>query len=723
MLSHSLLFSRQLPADSISNLLNKTKDASERIRLQEDLFVFRDTRMLEHAHLTGQMALSRQQSWENAFQIARLYARLLRQPDSADKYIDQVEQLQPVMPDTAKSLHFVRVSLLKAGVDMVRDKRGPAKLYSHYLAKLHFFNDPRNINRLPSNMMAEFYIDIARLSISMAQWDSASIFIQRGQVFADKCDNKVYQYRLIDLEADLAAKLGDMGYSLELLRSMRPGLGHYGLFFDMAMYYSDMATTLLDLGLYREAILFSDSCLQLATTHNYQMYYNRMYCVKAFAYTFLGDSLASEQYMEKYRTYCASHSANRSYVTFLYNLAVKEYEHNDYKAARRHLSEALKMTRKIGDSIHATTILLEMARIENLEGRYTHALSYIEQVGPVDQNLYTTMDQLMYYRNSRIALENLGRYKEAFFAQKHERLLQDSMHNQDVSAQLVKARTEAEHHKLSLQLMENEQLLKISHTEKRVLSWMAITGFSIFGLLVVLLILQMKNRKQRAALEASQMSLRFTKLQLKTLQSQINPHFIFNSLNTFQYLVRDGRSEEALELVGNFAQLMRDVLNNSGEELISLTREITALSQYVEIEKARINKPLDFSFYVAPDINPNHTLIPPMLIQPLIENALWHGIAQEGDESRITVAITRGEDKSMIIEIVDNGKGYDPGSNNTKRKSYGISNVRERLENISSIYNQNASLSIVNLRDEGGQGTRQTVVIPFLILNTEFSPG
>ncbi len=168
-------------------------------------------------------------------------------------------------------------------------------------------------------------------------------------------------------------------------------------------------------------------------------------------------------------------------------------------------------------------------------------------------------------------------------------------------------------------------------------------------------------------------------LEQRLLRSQMNPHFLFNALNMATQLV-DSKSSSAKNYILKLAKLLRLTLENSREDLVSLEDELDALESYLELQ-SNFSKKFDYELTLASDLEPQHIQIPPMLIQPFIENAIIHGIAKNHEKGHIKVKITKKGDKMLLCTVVDNGVGLH--SKNQKEavghKSISLSIVKERL--------------------------------------------
>ena len=177
---------------------------------------------------------------------------------------------------------------------------------------------------------------------------------------------------------------------------------------------------------------------------------------------------------------------------------------------------------------------------------------------------------------------------------------------------------------------------------------------------------------------------KISEVRLMALQSQMNPHFIFNILNSIQYYIINQDVENALETLNKFARLIRKMLDLSREQFIPLITKIDFLKLYVEIENSRYLNKVKFIVNVDQDINIHQTMVPPMMIQPLIENAFVHGFDSNKEDNILTLDISQ-EAEYYIFKVIDNGKGLKNDFSSENHKSKGLNIIKERL----SIFNDN----------------------------------
>ena len=212
----------------------------------------------------------------------------------------------------------------------------------------------------------------------------------------------------------------------------------------------------------------------------------------------------------------------------------------------------------------------------------------------------------------------------------------------------------------------------------------------------------------------SQYDLRIAELEMQSLRSQMNPHFIFNSLNSIKNYVVNKGPDEAAEYLSKFSQLIRMILENSKQDLLSLDREIDALRAYVEIEQMRFNHSFEFELTIGLDVDTQSLKIPPMLVQPYVENAIWHGLQHKSGKGRLIINFKRAQE-GFSCTVTDNGIGRAAsaemqGRRRQHKKSLGVGITTDRITAINSLYGTNSRITTEDLY-EGGEPAGTSVKI------------
>lgn len=203
------------------------------------------------------------------------------------------------------------------------------------------------------------------------------------------------------------------------------------------------------------------------------------------------------------------------------------------------------------------------------------------------------------------------------------------------------------------------------------------------------------------------------KLKYQLLRNQMNPHFIFNSLTAIQSFVYKKNPIEAGEYIASFAELMRAILDNSEEEYVSLNREIKWLENYLKLQLLRFENQFDYTLKLDPKIDINDTMIPPMLTQPFIENALEHGLKNLAYKGHLDINIYVNNNL-LEVDVFDNGIGLEESKKNNEDKEYeskATKITKERLNFLNKKQSKNINLSI---QPNEGKGTKVSFMIPFI---------
>ena len=202
--------------------------------------------------------------------------------------------------------------------------------------------------------------------------------------------------------------------------------------------------------------------------------------------------------------------------------------------------------------------------------------------------------------------------------------------------------------------------------------------------------------------ERNRLNLEITNYREQAFKAQMNPHFIFNSLNSIQSFIIKNDKKESNRYLAKFAKLMRLILSNSQSNKVLLEDELLALQLYLELESVRFKNKLNFSIKVDSDINQGSTLIPTLIIQPYVENAIWHGVMHKKESGNVDVTIEKKGD-SLVCSIQDDGIGRLASEQmkiEKSHKSAGSSITEKRLKMIAVKHNHQFNLKITDLKDE-----------------------
>ncbi len=263
---------------------------------------------------------------------------------------------------------------------------------------------------------------------------------------------------------------------------------------------------------------------------------------------------------------------------------------------------------------------------------------------------------------------------------------------------------------IKLQEKEND-LMKSQLTTQRI-----VIGLLSLLVLASLVFFYFLNRNIKAKKRANQL------LELKSLRTQMNPHFIFNALNSVNNFIAKNDEKAANKYLSEFSHLMRMVLDYSKQDFITLREEIELNKLYLKLEHFRFRDKFDYTFESDIDGQELEVEVPPMLIQPFIENAVWHGLRYKTETGKLSVSFTK-EKNDIIVTITDDGIGRKKSkalktANQKNHKSTGLNNVSNRLAVLNSTYNKNFSIYISDLDDSKENiGTVAKIILPITSTN------
>ena len=318
------------------------------------------------------------------------------------------------------------------------------------------------------------------------------------------------------------------------------------------------------------------------------------------------------------------------------------------------------------------------------------------------------------------AYEGLGKYDSALTVFKKSKIIADSVQNlkfralqdsQQMAEQLI-ARNERINDLVREQELRAEKARVERKAQNAKLRQQQIIIYSLVGGLVLLLISGFfVFRSYQGRRKANQL------LMLKSLRSQMNPHFIFNSLNSINSFIARHDERAANKYLSEFSRLMRTVLENSQEDFVPLATELDVIRRYLNLEHFRFDDKFDYEFIIDPQIKVDALEIPPMLVQPYIENSIWHGLRYKEEKGFLKVEFKQ-EDEALKVTIEDNGIGRTRSRelktrHQQKQSSTGLKNTADRLAIINSLYQKELTVEIRDLYpDQKETGTCVEIRIP-----------
>jgi len=376
-------------------------------------------------------------------------------------------------------------------------------------------------------------------------------------------------------------------------------------------------------------------------------------------------------------------------------------EKRSFAKAKKYLDSAAGYYSEIGEKLSLSTVLLQLAKLEKNDfgsKNLSKALELEQRALSLAQESESLDAQRSAWKALGETLKEQGEYLKSLESYQMYQAFQDSIFND-----------ENEKKQLSLQIgyefeTREKELKEVFESEKQVLEFekqseQLKASLYLLGIGAILLLggggfwaFRQQARSKRQKLE-SELKAQMAELELKALKAQMNPHFIFNALSSISNFLLKNQPEEADKYLTRFSRLIRRILEYSEVKEIALSEEISLIQDYITIEELRLGKKIGFEVIFEDGVKDSQLMIPPLLLQPLVENSIWHGIAHIHEEGLITLKVI-SQDQSYLLVLRDNGTGMKEFVQiPEKHHSMGMNLVKNRLENL-NFKNGQRALSI-----------------------------
>ncbi|MBK8338783.1 MAG: tetratricopeptide repeat protein [Flavobacteriales bacterium] len=443
----------------------------------------------------------------------------------------------------------------------------------------------------------------------------------------------------------------------------------------------------------------------------------------ANGYYEMGDTAKAMEFYQRSLELKEKLNDARGVAMALGNIARFYYDTKDHPRALDHYQRSLSIHTELGDGVGIAAALTSIGVVHQSTGDNTRAIAFglrglsaaqevnnAQHIEEAANLLYTAYKAM---GNNAQALKMHELYIATRDRVNSEKNQREVMRQEYKYTYEKEALADSLQHTAELVRVESEKTieqLRADRNRNRALA----TGGGAFLLLAggsAWFYTDRKRRRERFEKEAAT-------LETQALRSQMNPHFIFNALNSIGAYVQRNDADNAISYLTKFARVMRSVLENSRHSQVPLQDDLDTLRGYMELERKRMQEKFDFTITVDPDIDPETILVPPLVVQPFVENAIWHGMAGKEGNGHITLKVSKhGEQLRWTIE--DNGAGRharkDPATQPTsgepvKKTSLGTTITRSRLDLVQKQHGGQAGFRYEDL----AQGTRVVVDMPVI---------
>lgn len=347
------------------------------------------------------------------------------------------------------------------------------------------------------------------------------------------------------------------------------------------------------------------------------------------------------------------------------------------------------------------------------KGEYQLAINYVQKVVTESEKYDLHEERQMAYDRLALYYSELKAYNQAYEMKELSYKLRDSLYNEEKSMQMKKLEAvyQVEKKQQKIEGLENEnriQKLEFQQTKFKFIGLISFLFIILGGSILLIRQSRLRVKNENVVLEQ------------KLLRTQMNPHFIFNAISAIQHYIHKNKSLEASSYLSNFAKLMRSILNNSKVELVTLETEKQTLEDYLTLQSIRLDGNLVYTIEGVSEIDSDELAIPPMILQPFIENAIEHGILKKIDQKgKININFTEKEDK-LHVEIIDDGIGRDY-ANKMKDKehiSFATEITKSRIKSMKQSYKKNIFFDIIDLKnsDNSPIGTKVIFELPLVYI-------
>ena len=406
-------------------------------------------------------------------------------------------------------------------------------------------------------------------------------------------------------------------------------------------------------------------------------------------------------------------------TTGLSNLGVIYKNEGKLDIALAYIDEAILIADSSGMLLQKSTLFSEKAGVLVEKRQFNQAEEYyfqslqIAKKENIQEDIRDNYEGLAELFEKKGDLANTVRYLKLFSDIKDSLLTESSQRS--IAEMQTRFETEKKEKEIKI-LTQNTEIQNLKLKKQQTQLW-SLAGGILFFLIVAYFVFtsyRLRQKNYRTALEKKNLE-----TEQRMLRSQMNPHFIFNSMNSIQSYISGNENFTAMTYLSKFAQLMRGILENSRQTMISLDEEINTLNLYIELERLRFQNKFEFELKVDPNIYPETTYIPPMLVQPFAENAIKHGLKGLNGNGLLKISFVK---KDSLIEctIEDNGIGREQANamkenRNQDHQSLGMQVTRERIDAFKKEKKTESNFYIVDLKNEAGKatGTKVNVLFPY----------
>lgn len=525
--------------------------------------------------------------------------------------------------------------------------------------------------------------DSSQLLADEALQLSKKIEWQMGVALALRQKGNTYYYT-----SDFIKAIEYCQEALKAGASLRNKLFDASVYNNLGNIYADMGNQEEALSYYNKLLIVAGDAPEgkkyepVALTNIGSIYSEREDYTKAFDY--FNKALLASRQLNNMNDVCA----------ILANIGITLKNAGDHKAALSYLHQGLAAADSAGSKFIRAMILNSLAGLHTDNKEYSKARMFAEEALALGKEINNASRQSDAYSALSDIYAKEGDNAKALEAYKQHIVFRDSVLNDEKKQEITKKSLQFEF--AAKQAIANSEINK-----QKIIRNISIGTGSVLILAAIATFIFYKRRKDAETRKhEAELKAEIADTEMKALRAQMNPHFIFNSLNSIADYIDKNQTEAASGFTAKFAKLMRMVLENSEHREIPLANDLKALELYIQLERFRLNNKFDYTIRVDENIDKENVLVPPLILQPFVENSIWHGVAKQEGHGVITIYI-RLQNGMINCTVEDNGPGISQTAIAGKEnKSLGIRIARERIAVINKLKNSNARINVFG-KDKG----------------------
>jgi len=596
-----------------------------------------------------------------------------------------------------------------------------------------------------SEEIKSLFVELANVYEYEGDWNKYDETVQRMLSFANEKDDLEYKaeyFNKLGISNCLRGKnelaLEYFSKALQINEELQDSISISNSFENLGLVYKDLSD-------YDKALSYQMKSVKIREKINHPRLVNN-YSALAAVYQKLQDTINHFQYLNKAKMVISKNDKPDNFQMAIIHNEIAEYYNtlNDMDSAlvnyklvayysekgnwKRgmavgygNMAEVYNVYGEVEKAIElhrkVLGISIEIDDCMGIAEEYIYLSNLYNDMGKVDSALILAKKSLQKADECGLGHEKLSAYE--FISKIYESInkpalaleyykkyhaLNDSIFNLEKQNTVTEIETKYETEKKEQQI----DLLSAENKIKNQRIRLGIAVISVLLLLVIMIFFLMRMRKKNAQMAQDD-------LRQKLFRSQMNPHFIFNALGSIQNYMYKNETQKAAQFLGNFASLSRSILKYSSEESISLEKEIETLTNYLELEKMRMKDAFSYEFIYDHDLETEFINIPPMLIQPFIENAIKHGLKEVENDGKISIEITDMEDILEVI-ILDNGVGFEKSQQNKdeNHESMATKIFQERMKHLKKKNKHIPDILIEDISEDENTGTKIHLFLPII---------